>query len=71
MSQWLSKIYKAAVDDLSLSKINGGILYIHSHLNKGDFDDTRCICLAVYLAILHLNDLYGQYSDEEMIKKLN
>lgn len=28
----IGKIYEAAIDDLSLNKTNGGILYMHSNL---------------------------------------
>lgn len=32
MSIYLSQIYKAAVEDISLSKINGAVIYINNTL---------------------------------------
>lgn len=50
-------MYGLAVEDLSLGKIVGGILYIDGKLEEGCFYEREALVWAFYLAILELNGL--------------
>jgi hypothetical protein len=59
-----------ATEDLSLNKINGGFVYVHcqSAISNAEIRNSLLICL--FMAVLSLNDLLEEYSQEDLIARL-
>lgn len=66
----IQKIYEAAIDDLSLNKVGGGIFYLHSNIGSENFKKEKCEIMGTLLALLHANGMYEEYSPQEIIKKV-
>ena len=59
-----------AVEDLSLGKIKGGVIYISSNLAEGHFYEEEALVFCFYTAILQMNDLIQDYTTSDILKKL-
>lgn len=66
----LAKVYETAVEDLSLGKIKGGVIYISSTLAEGHFYEEEALVFCFYTAILKINGLAEDYTTSDILKKL-
>ena len=66
----VKKGIEVAVDDLSLNKMKGGFIYLHfpNHEKLGKMKEA--IIIAIFLGVMVLNGVLGEYSVEELVKKL-
>jgi hypothetical protein len=51
-----------AVEDISLNKINGAILYADCNVVSGHFYQREALIFAFYVAFLKINELLEEYS---------
>jgi hypothetical protein len=56
-----------AVEDISLNKINGAILYINSNIPSDNFYHQEALIYSFYVAFLKVNDLLEEYSVQDII----
>ena len=61
-SKIIQKGVQLAVDDLSLSKMKGGYLYLHFSNQQSLQNMKKSIILSVFLAILLVNGILDEYS---------
>ncbi len=66
----MGKMVELATDDLSLNKINGGFLYIHCQDSIENLNIRNSLLIALFMAIISLNDILEEYNEEDLINKL-
>lgn len=70
MSTYLSELYKAAVEDISLNKINGVVIYIHNSLPLSRFYEQQALFYAFFVSILQVNHILEDYTTEDIVRKI-
>lgn len=66
----MAAVYQLATEDLSLSKVHGGIFYLHSNLPNDCFSEKESWMSAFFFALLHINAMLSEYSAIEISNKM-
>ena len=66
----MRKMVELATEDLSLNKINGGFLYIYCQNSIKNQKDKNSMLIGLFMAIISLNGLLEECSQEDLIIKL-
>ncbi len=60
----IRSIVECATEDLSLNRINGGFIYCNVFDGVGDEKVRNSLLVGLFMAVLTVNDLVGEYSKE-------
>ena len=63
-------VFKEAIEDLSLEKLHGGILYLHSNIPENFFHYKKIMLIGFFLGLMIIHNKISEYTLPELIRKM-